>query len=644
MFTRKALVCITAFGGFQINSIHHKCMNNPQQSQDHLAGLNEQQRDAVLSHADIVYVDAGPGTGKTHMLTSKLIEFIASATSPQKIVALSYTNTAARQLGERFDKKLAQSGITGDFTFFNGTIHSFCFRMLKAYNKAVSRLFDYVILDDEEIHELAEDIFNQHGEKIPMTQILSCLRSDKRDVPEELFSEVSRIKEAYKVISMQDILANFAKALDSDQGFRSWLSRQVTVVAIDEAQDLTELYYSIIDRMIAIIPGLKVFLVGDPRQNIFEFNGGSYRNLEEFLSRHANHATKHLTITYRCPQTIADYVNTFRFSDCDNYQLKSRCSSAGRLSVKRARSERHEMDIVLNGVLETENLNACAVLCNNLRYMEPLIDRLCELELPYKVFGGRKLIKRHVRFLNHILRIIDSDNAYSIRKVAQYAGIDITENGKRKRSRFYASDLGQLLLQIRESSQGCLFPELMDRVINEVMRDPSDEESVTEDYDLLLALSSQYDTAADYLLAFATDKDRFAPFFVADYRECPVDSAGEFLTISTIHSAKGLEWDNVYIVGLCEGNFPNDYFCKGLSPAAQEAFFNGEWKKMYVASTRAKESLTLTYPASICRKGYTFQKEPSRFIMELVGHDAPEKVPASHRVLPGRYGQDRPYA
>ena len=619
-------------------------MQNPQQSQDHLAGLNEQQRDAVLSNADIVYVDAGPGTGKTHMLTSKLIEFVASASTPQKIVALSYTNTAARQLGERFNKKLAQSGITGDFTFFNGTIHSFCFRMLKAYNKAVSQLFDYVILDDEEIQELAEDIRDSHDGEIPLSKILSCLRSDKRDVPEELFTEVSRIKEAYKVISMQDILANFAKAIDSDQGFRLWLSKQVTVVAIDEAQDLTELYYSIIDRMIAIIPGLHVFLVGDPRQNIFEFNGGSYRNLEEFLSRHESHETKHLTITYRCPQTIADYVNTFRFSDCDNHQLKSRCSSAGRLSVKRARSERHEMDIVLNSVLETENLNASAVLSNNLRYMAPLIDRLCELEIPYKVFGGRKLIKRHVRFLNHILRIIDTDNAYSIRKVAQYAGIDITENGKRKRSLFYASDLGKLLLQIRESSQDSLFPVLMERVINEVMRDPSDDESVMEDYDLLLALSSQYETAADYLLAFATDKDRFAPFFEADYRECPVDTSEEFLTISTIHSAKGLEWDNVYIVGLCEGNFPNDYFCKGLSPAAREAFFNGEWKKMYVASTRARESLTLTYPASITRKGYTFQKDPSRFIMGLIGNDAPEKVPNNHRTQPGRFGPDRPYA
>ena len=620
-------------------------MQNPQQLQDHLTGLNEQQRDAVLCGADIVYVEAGPGTGKTHMLTSKLIEFIASADSPQRIVALSYTNTAARQLGERFGKKVNETVLPGDYTFFNGTIHSFCFRMLKAYNKEVERLYDYVILDDEEIQELAEEIRKGIPGEVPIQQILSSLRSDRRDIPEELFNEVSRIKEAYKVISIQDILANFVKALDTDEGFRSWISSQVTVVAIDEAQDLTELYYSIIDRLIAIIPGLRVFLVGDPRQNIFEFNGGSYRNLHEFLSRHQSHVTKHLTITYRCPQTIADYVNTFRFSDCDNSQLHSRCQSAGMLSIKRAQSEDHEADIVINKVLEADRLNRCAVLSNNLRYLDTLIDRLIELKLPYRVFGGRKLIKRHIRFLNHVLRIIDTDNAYSIRKVAQYAGLNITDtDGRKKRSIFFTSELGALILDIRERTRDLPFREVLQEVIDHIMRDPSDDEGIQADYDMLLALSTDYGTTADFLLAFATDKDRFAQFFLSDYKECPVDTEDEFLTISTIHSAKGLEWDNVFIMGLCEGNFPNDFFCKGLSPIAREAFFNGEWKKMYVASTRARESLTLTYPAVIKRKGYTFRKDPSRFIINhIIDNGNTQRIPSDHRGLPGRHGAERPY-
>ncbi len=294
--------------------------------------------------------------------------------------------------------------------------------------------------------------------------------------------------------------------------------------------------------------------------------------------------------------------------------------------------------------LEADTLNRCAVLSNNLRYLDTLINKLIELELPYKVFGGRKLIKRHIRFLNHVLRIIDSDNAYSIRKVAQYAGIDITDrDGKKKRSLFFQSELGMLILGIKE--RNLPFMDVLQEVINRIMRDPEDDPSVSADYDMLLALSSDYETTADYLLAFATDKDRFAPFFLSDYKECPVDISEEFLTISTIHSAKGLEWDRVFIMGLCEGNFPNEYFCQGLSPSAREAFFNGEWKKMYVASTRARESLTLTYPVFIKRKGYTFQKEPSRFIIEQLinGNTTTKGVPADNRRIPVRYGTERPF-
>ena len=628
-------------------------MQNPQKPQKpqkpqgpltHLEGLNEQQRDAVLCDADIVYVEAGPGTGKTHMLTSKLVEFISSASTPQKIVALSYTNTAARQLGERFGKKLEESGIKGDFEFFNGTIHSFCFRTLKAYNREMSQLYDYVILDEEELKELAQDILEGNPLAANLQQVLSCLRSDRRDIPEELFNAVAQIKEAYKVISMQDILANFAKALDNDEGFRNWIRGQVTVIAIDEAQDLTELYYGIIDRLISIIPGLRVFLVGDPRQNIFEFNGGSYRNLEEFLSRHTNHETKHLTITYRCPQTIADYVNTFQFSDCENNQLQSWCSTAGKLTIKRALSESHEANIVLNAVMEAESLNHCAVISNNLRYLDTLINRLCELQLPYKVFGGRRLIKRHIRFLNHILRIIDSENAYSIRKVAEYARIDITDgSGKKKRSIFFASELGKLILDIKDATRAQPFQLLLEQVLRRIMRSPEDDEAVAGDYDMLLGLSRHYDTTSDYLLAFATDKDRFAQFFMSDYRECPVDTSGEFLTISTIHSAKGLEWDKVFVVGLCEGNFPNDYFCKGLSAPEREEYFNSEWKKMYVASTRARESLTLTYPATIMRKGYSFQKPASRFIAKHIEDREPRSIKPPQGHVPRLSGLQSAY-
>ena len=578
--------------------------------QMHLSGLNEQQRDAVLSRARIVYVNAGPGTGKTQMLTSKLVDFIVSSPSAQKIVALSYTNTAARQIGERFRKKA--TGLTSRYTFINGTIHSFCYRMMRMFNDTS---LDYTILDDEELSELASDIRSSLHSDVPQSLVMGCLKSDPSVSGSSLYKSVSELKKVLKVISIQDILTLFLEKLDSDSSLRDWMSTQVTVMAIDEAQDLSELNYAILDKLLEIIPSLRLFLVGDPRQNIFEFNGGSYKHLDSFLQKHPDHDMKTLTVTYRCCEPIVDFVNTFSFTDCCNYALQS-VSNDGSISVMDAYSEDDEASKVCEALKEYGNASSCAVLSNNLHYLDSLITRLKEERIPYKVLGGMKVMKRHIRFLNHILRIIDSGNAYSIRKIAQYAGLDITVNGRRSKRKFFESELGQIIQSITDetASSGLLFHDIASRVISEIMRDPTDDGEVSADYDTFLRFSEEYSSVSDYLAAFATDKEKFSSFYNSEVKDCPVSTDDGYLTISTIHSAKGLEWDTVFIMGLCEGNFPNAFFCKSLPPEEQKEFFNNEWKKMYVASTRARKRLCLTYASNITRKGYTFRKDPSRFI------------------------------
>ena len=581
----------------------------PQTQSPYLATLNEQQLEAVLSRAQILFVNAAPGTGKTFLLTSKLVYEIEQSQSTQSIVALSYTNTAANQLGERFYKMLEESGVDKKFSIFSGTIHSFCFRMIKEYYHELH----YIILDDEELHELAIDIRESLGNGVSSALILDILKSNAHSAPPALCESVCQIKESLKVIAIKDILLMFLNALE-DEEFQRWIRPKITMMAVDEAQDLCDLNYQILDKLLEIIPGMKLFLVGDPRQNIFEFNGGSYKNLYEFLKKHPNHEVKKLTVTYRCTQAIADYVNTFQFKDCENYQLQSQSDSSGTIDIEPNPSEESEAERVISEVLHVGKLEKCAVICNNLKYLSVLIEKLQKKEIPYKVFGGRKLLKKHIRFVNHILRVIESDNAYSIRTVADYANIDIVEGGKRKKSRFYASHIGQEILAIREMTSAP-FQHIAHRVIAIALSDEDTEEQKM-DYREFLDISKGFSSISDYLTAFATDREQFAQFYEADFEECPIPTDKGFLTISTIHSAKGLEWENVFIMGLCEGNFPNPFFCQEKTPEEQEDFFNGEWKKMYVASTRAKEKLHLTYSCTIKRKGYSFPKYPSRFIAD----------------------------
>ena len=470
------------------------------------------------------------------------------------------------------------------------------------------------ILDDEELSELAADIKDSFGGEYQTPQILQCLKADSKELSSDLYAKVTNIKDSLQVISIQDILVLFINALEEDEQFRQWLMDKMTIIAVDEAQDLSELNYTILDILIGIVPGLKVFLVGDPRQNIFEFNGGSYKNLNAFLSKHPP-TLKTLTITYRCGQSIADYVNTFRFNDCPNYKLQSHCLYPGEVTVRKEYSERNEALAVLDQIQSEGELRNCAVLCNNLKYLSTIVGLLIENGIPYRVFGGRKLLKKHIRFLNHILRIIDTENAYSIRKVAQYANLDIMQGGKRKKSKFFASDFGQTLLAIRDSDLP--FTEIVDRVIRELLASPDDDDRIADDYASFLSTAEQFSSIQDYLATFVTDKDLFAQFYEADYEDCPFPVGNDFLTISTIHSAKGLEWDKVFIMGLSEGVFPNEYFCQNLPIEEQREFFNNEWKKMYVAATRAKDTLQLTYSSTITRKGYNFNLGPSRFIANI---------------------------
>ena len=202
-----------------------------------MENLNTQQRNSVICDADIVFVNAGPGTGKTHLLTSKLIHVIQTSSSKENIVALSYTNTAAHELEARFQSKLKEYEISRDFNIFSGTIHSFCLRMIREYY----REFNYIILDSEELHELAQDIFESLEGAATVNEIMDILKSDKCNVPESLYESVCRIKESLKVISIQDILLIFLNSLE-DERFQEWIRPRITMMAIDEAQDLSRIW------------------------------------------------------------------------------------------------------------------------------------------------------------------------------------------------------------------------------------------------------------------------------------------------------------------------------------------------------------------------------------------------------------------
>ena len=575
--------------------------------------LNDEQKDIVLCDDKIIYVNAGPGTGKTRLLVHKLLRYIQISTSKEKIVALSYTNTAAGELGDRFREAIFKVKLEKGYDFYNGTIHSFCYRMIKSFYASKGDEFSDIIIDDEDIRNLAEEIHVQLEEKYTVNEIAECLKSRLRSKKPGLTEILTEIKQRYSIISIEDILHKFLEECMKDD-FREWISDKLTTLVIDEAQDLTKLNYDIFSQLKKVIPELKLFLVGDPRQNIFNFNGGSYEHLNAFLKAYPTHTKKPLTKTYRCPENITNYLNTFKFHDCDNQKLKSMCEEPGQVLVSPCQSNETEAFRVIEKIKEIGDLKNTAVLCNSMLYLRDFIALLGECEMPYKVFGGKKYLREHVKLFNHIMRVLDSDNEYSIRVLDREFALNLKGySGKNIRERFYASNFGRRLKEIKEESVRLEqdFHTITCTIIDEVLALKSDTAEMMEDYRLLMELSNHYPTISDYLLSFAIDRDTFSCFYSKDYVECQVPVKSDYLTVSTIHSAKGLEWNNVFILGLSEGCFPNPRHA-GDTKEKQDKFYSDEGKKMYVAASRAKCNLFLSYSAMT--PWGTLQR-PSRFIL-----------------------------
>ncbi len=612
-----------------------------------LNNLNEEQKIAVLSDKKIVYVNAGPGTGKTHLLVDKIFHKITNSTFKEKIVALSYTNSTAEELSRKITDKLFSSKFI-DHEIFSGTIHSFAFKCLRAFsmeNGETDSIF--TIIDQDVTDFFADEIVNAFmAERRLRKELINEILEGTKKIPEgdELLLRVEKyiidLKIKCSLISFKDILNMFLEKLKTSVQFQKWIENKITFFVIDEAQDLTEIEYKIIN-LVNRIPSVKIFLVGDPRQNIFSFNGGSFEHLNNFLQENTNHFEEVvLKYSYRCPSKVFDLVNKFEFTDCQNYPINSKnTANCNEIELKVYNHKFTEAEGIAKYLLEKNNNSNTVILFTTLKYFNDLARELNNKKIPFVTMDGRVFIKSHIRFYIHFLKIIKNiENSLSWKYILKVAEIKcttdlndfnfqvienliLTKNSGEQILNSYKSVLSQkenlkILLPTKISDTKSIFENLSDGT-------GVDQLNIIEnDLALLIESSKSFPTVDDFLLAFTYSDPIFKKFYE---KELLVESSiGEYqnaVTLSTIHSAKGLEWDTVIIPGLSDGQFPNPYFCEvkddDLQRTKTKAKYNDELKKLYVAATRTKSNLVLTYPLSHTNKGGTFRLSKSRFLESI---------------------------
>lgn len=588
---------------------------------NYLKGLNEQQKNAVLTDSRIVFVNAGPGTGKTTLLVQKMVHYIIKNPQSNHIVALSFTNTAARQQEEKFQQQAFMYLKENQYELFNGTIHSFCLRKMRKYYQLKGRSFEYMIIGDDELFDFAPDICKLLNDKYTLEEITDFLSNSVKLWPADLSAAVADLKARYKYISLNGILTLFDDLLSKDKDFVDWILASSDLLVIDEAQDLNECNFTIFSRMLDLKPSLKLFMVGDPRQNIFEFNGGSYEHLDRFLAQYQNDVSRRdLSISYRCPEAVLSFVNKFTFMDCENVPLRSDID--GQVQLKEFPTVQDESESVVDAISAIGDFDSCSIISPNIKGLADIIEHLNVKRIPYVVLGGRRKIKSHIKFVNNLLRILYNNNEKSILSVCQVLAIDVKTQpiGAPRhfspKELFFRNSYGRSLRDIYKEYDRLEWslPRLIDAIVDKLL--PAGmyaEPQVAEDFKKLRSLISGYKTIKEYLDAFSIDKERFICFYEKDFVESVAASDGPCLTLSTIHSAKGLEWKYVFLIGMYDRNFPGLKKYSNKTTDKHEKYLNTKKKELYVACTRTAQQLSISYPKVI----ESIEQTPSRLIAEL---------------------------
>lgn len=588
---------------------------------NYLKGLNEQQKNAVLTDSRIVFVNAGPGTGKTTLLVQKMVHYIIKNPQSNHIVALSFTNTAARQQEEKFQQQAFMYLKENQYELFNGTIHSFCLRKMRKYYQLKGRSFEYMIIGDDELFDFAPDICKLLNDKYTLEEITDFLSNSVKLWPADLSAAVADLKARYKYISLNGILTLFDDLLSKDKDFVDWILASSYLLVIDEAQDLNECNFTIFSRMLDLKPSLKLFMVGDPRQNIFEFNGGSYEHLDRFLAQYQNDVSRRdLSISYRCPEAVLSFVNKFTFMDCENVPLRSDID--GQVQLKEFPTVQDESESVVDAISAIGDFDSCSIISPNIKGLADIIEHLNVKRIPYVVLGGRRKIKSHIKFVNNLLRILYNNNEKSILSVCRVLAIDVKTQpiGAPRhfspKELFFRNSYGRSLRDIYKEYDRLEWslPRLIDAIVDKLL--PAGmyaEPQVAEDFKKLRSLISGYKTIKEYLDAFSIDKERFICFYEKDFVESVAASDGPCLTLSTIHSAKGLEWKYVFLIGMYDRNFPGLKKYSNKTTDKHEKYLNTKKKELYVACTRTAQQLSISYPKVI----ESIEQTPSRLIAEL---------------------------
>ncbi|WP_282108868.1 ATP-dependent helicase [Faecalibaculum rodentium] len=621
--------------------------------------LNAPQKEAALTLDKDVRIIAGAGSGKTRVLMARIASLVDNGILPWRILAITFTNKAAREMKERLQTLLQDAARDVRIS----TIHSLCVRILREDASAIGYPKNFTILDGDDQKSMLRTIYKEldmDRTTFPPAAVLGKISGwktagyspeeaqDQIDGPEAKAYELyERQLEDMKAMDFDDLLLKTRHLLGTNQEVRDKWQNRLDYIHVDEFQDVDPVQYDII-RLLKR-PDAFLCVVGDPDQTIYTWRGAAVDIILNFARDFPNTRTVILNENYRSSQTILDAANALIAHNHGRIEkdLFSSIESDRKIETFQAQDESQEPLQVARDITRARKegleYRDIAVLYRS-NYLSRGIERvLGKLRIPYRIYGGirfyeRQEIKDMLSYLKLITEPDPEDPAQKSLDLAVMRVINVPRRGIGARTveklQKEAADRGLNLLEVLRDPQTVSgaaakkfapFVELVDEMkslrasvpLDELMmrmafdsgymamlkdtREEDREENIEElQADIRQALQENPDlTLEEYLqdLSLFTDRD---------------EEAGNAVSLMTVHAAKGLEFEQVHIVGLNEGVFPS---LRAMEEAGRDGL-EEERRLMYVALTRAKKALYLSW-----NSGYSFQldrhKTPSRFIQEI---------------------------
>ncbi|MDN5343361.1 ATP-dependent helicase [Oceanotoga sp. DSM 15011] len=621
--------------------------------------LDEEQYESVIKSNGKSLIIAGPGSGKTRVITYKIAYLIYNDIKPENILLLTFTRAAAKQMIERV-KNVTNMELNG---MMAGTFHHFCNYILRVYASKIGFNNNFTILDSEDSKDLMKIARNEYCEKLgdyakkipkenvilkiisyssntlkslreSILEISSFLIEYENDI-EQIWIKYQELKKEINAMDYDDLLINTAMLLKSDKELLKYISKRYRYVLVDEFQDTNKIQLEIVEALSDYHKNL--IAVGDDSQSIYSFRGARFENIKDFMDE-KNVKLFKIQTNYRSTPEIVNLINDMIPTSSVKKHLNAKRKPYLKPTIIETFDDLEQSEAVIKiideKIEEGIEYNDIAILYRSHALSMSLQQKLDSKLIPYKLLSGKRFIEtRHIKDILSFLKILYNpyDKISWIRVMKLFPGIgtktavrnyesiisnlseginilDIFDKLSNKKTK----DIYELLTKIykkRDDKPQNLINEIYENFYKEYSNlNYKNSRSRNMDIERFSEISSKYENTGKFLEDMTLSEN-------IEVRPSDKNDKKDEITLTTVHGSKGLEWKVVIIISANPGDFPNGMAIKEKNLDEEERLF-------YVAITRAKDELYILKQTTgstnpYLRNSFVFIKSENDFIKKI---------------------------